>query len=149
MNQLGKQETEMKVMKTEPSQSSLEREEIIKEIRQHIDEKADYPKEPKKIRKWSPSVYTMYFGKKYILPNYRAPHYFRQDFMNYCEWAGVQLFPLANQNDQIIKAQFGCNVIALHHKRPQLFLERELGEAQLRSTLPLDMLAEDLGYTCD
>jgi hypothetical protein len=125
---------------------NIEKEEIIREIRTHIDEKTNYPKDAKKIMKWSPSVYQMYFGKKYVLPNYRAPYYFRQDFMNYVEWTGVQLFPVANMKDDVIKTQFGCNCVALHHKRPQLFLEHELGEALLRTTLPLDMLAEDIKW---
>jgi len=125
---------------------NIKKEEIIKEIRQHIDERADYPKDPKRIMKWSPNVYRAYFGRKYILPNYRAPYYFRQDFMNYCEWCGIQLYPLANNRDDVIKTQFGCNAIALRHKRPQLFLEMELGAQLIKSAMPLDMMAEDIKW---
>lgn len=120
--------------------------EILRNIRKDIDPDGNYPLMPKPIRKWSPRVYALYFGKRYVVPNYRADHYFKQEFMNYIEWAGVALYPYSSLKDDVLKTQFACNALAMRYNRPQLFLERELGEAQIESDLPLDMMAEDIKW---
>jgi hypothetical protein len=113
-----------------------------------IDPNAGYPSvhDAKQIQKYAPQCWNLFFGKKYILPQYRAHDYVRQDFVNFIEWSALTTLPYAEYRDDIMMASF-CNTAAsLHHGRPTLFLERELGEPLLRAPLPEDMMAEDIKW---
>jgi hypothetical protein len=114
---------------------------------QPIDPNAGYPslREAKLIQKYAPKCWELFYGKKYILPNYRTQDYFRQDFINWMDWALLAEFPFAMYRDDIMNATF-CNAAgSLYYRRPTLFLETELS-ALLRAALPEDMLAQDIKW---
>jgi hypothetical protein len=113
-----------------------------------IDPNAGYPdkRQAKFIQKWAPKCWELFFGKKYIVPNYRANHYHRQDFINYIEWATLVGLPFSKYRDEIMNACF-CNTAGgLYHGRPTLFMETELGYPLLRTELPLDLMADDIKW---
>lgn len=112
-----------------------------------IDMRAGYPhpKQAKRIQKNAPKVWTLFFSKKYHLPNYRAMSYAPQDFINNLEFNTLTDLPFV-QRDDIMNACF-CNIAgSLYHGRPTLFLERELGIPLLNGPLPEDMMAEDFKW---
>jgi hypothetical protein len=114
-----------------------------------IDPNAGYPsvQQAKSIQKYAPLCWQAFFGKKYILNNYRTPHYYRQDWINYSDWAMTTGLPYSDSvtTDEIMNATF-CNIAAsLHHGRPTLFLEVEL-EGLLYAELPSDMMSQDIKW---
>lgn len=113
-----------------------------------IDPNAGYPSvhEAKLMQKYAPKCWELFFGKKYIVPNYRSPHYFRQDFINWMEWSLTLAYPFSEYQDDIMGACF-CNTAgSLQYRRPTLFLEAELGHPILRAALPEDMRAIDIKW---
>jgi hypothetical protein len=113
-----------------------------------IDPNAGYPspREAKKIQKLAPKCWELFFGKKYIVPNYRANHYYRQDFLNFVEWASLLEHPFVRSRDEVMNACF-CNTAgSLYQGRPTLFMEIELAHPLLRTELPLDLMAEDIKW---
>lgn len=113
-----------------------------------IDPNAGYPgkQEAKLIQKVAPKCWELFFGKKYIVPNYRASHYHRQDFINWMEWAMLTELPVARYRDDIMMACY-CNTAgSLYYRRPTLFMEVELGYPLLRSKLPVDLMAQDIKW---
>jgi hypothetical protein len=104
------------------------------------------PKQSKWIQKHAPKCWELFFGKKYILPQYRQADYYRQDFINYIEWSTLVGLPFSKYRDDIMNACF-CNTSGgLYHGRPTLFMEKELGAALMRTELPEDMVASDFKW---
>jgi hypothetical protein len=113
-----------------------------------IDMRAGFPpvKMAKQMQKLAPKCWNLFFGKKYILPNYRAPYYSPQDFINYLEFNTLVGLPYSNYRDDIMTAAF-CNTAgSLYLNRPTLFLEHELGARLLNAPLPEDMSADDFKW---
>lgn len=113
-----------------------------------IDPNAGYPspKNAKWIQKHAPKCWELFFGKKYIVPQYRQDHYFRQDFVNFVEWSTLVALPFSKYRDEIMNAAFCNSAGGLYQGRPTLFMERELGHALLRTELPQDMVASDFKW---
>jgi hypothetical protein len=103
-------------------------------------------KQSKFLQKQAPKCWELFFGKKYILPQYRQADYARQDFVNFMEWSTLIALPFSRYRDDIMNACF-CNTAGgLYQGRPTLFMERELGHALVRTELPQDMVAEDFKW---
>lgn len=113
-----------------------------------IDMRAGFPpvKQAKIIQKYAPKCWQLFFGKKYILPNYRAPYYSPQDFINYLEFNSTAAIPYSSYRDDIMAAAFSNTAASLHLNRPTLFLEHELGARLLNAPLPEDMVADDFKW---
>lgn len=119
-----------------------------------INSDAGYPgvHEAKAIQKYAPLSWQLFFSKKYILSSHRAPHYYRQDWVNYTEWSMLTGLPYAKSfgaagpgEDDVISAFFTNTAASLHYGRPTLFLEAELS-GLLYARLPDDMIAEDIKW---
>ena len=103
-------------------------------------------RKPNGCKRRAPRCWELFFGKKYILPKDRQDHYPPQDFVNFIEWSTLVGIPFQTYRDEIINACF-CNTAGgLYHGRPTLFLERELGELLLRTSLPEDMMTHDIKW---
>lgn len=113
-----------------------------------IDMYAGYPDvaQTKFMQKHAPKCWELFFGKKYILPQYRQPHYAPQDFVNYMEWATLIGLRQSAYRDDIMNACY-CNTAGgLYHGRPTLFLEKELGRNLIKAQLPEEMMAHDIKW---
>jgi hypothetical protein len=107
--------------------------------------RADKIKERER-KKFCPQLDRLIYGKKYVLPNYRQGDYYDQHLNNKLYSASL-LRPLETQEfDDVTNAAFSNAVQALKCGRPQLWLERELGEAFMRTQLPEDMSSEDVKW---
>jgi hypothetical protein len=85
-----------------------------------------------------PLAYEQFFGRKYMLPNYRQSDYGRQEFEQLVAFDRCLQFAggVFNPSDEVQRAAIANSLASLNYKRPTLFLERELGEAFLRAELP-------------
>jgi hypothetical protein len=96
----------------------------------------------------SPKLFNAIHGRKFLLPSYRQPDYAPQDILN--QWFSEQLhcaaLGLFGYGDDVSNSQWACMVSALGCGRPILFLERELGEALLRTKMLLGMQTSDIRW---
>jgi hypothetical protein len=98
--------------------------------------------------RFSPKLHKAIHGRKFLLPIYRQSHYPNQDSLNqffmdqvYCSALGF-----FGYGDDVSNSQWACQVSALGCGRPILFLERELGEALLRTKMLLGMQTSDIHW---
>lgn len=100
------------------------------------------------VAKHCPLAYQAFFGRKYLLPNYRSADYGNQEFESMIEFDRVAQFAamILDPRDEVQRASLGTTLASLHYKRPTLFLERELGEAFLRAPLPGDFTTGDIKW---
>jgi len=117
--------------------------------KQHkIDMRAGFPpmKTAKQMQKLAPKCWALFFSRKYILPNYRAPYYSPQDFINFMEFSTLVGLPYSSYRDDIMCAAF-CNTAgSLYLNRPTLFYEHELAARLINAPLPEDMSADDFKW---
>jgi hypothetical protein len=96
-----------------------------------------------------PATYQAICSKRYLLPNKRQSDYANQDRLN--EHLKLVLLRYAlgregktqNQSSQIELINL---IQAINYERPTLYLERELGQALLRTDLPEDLSTDDLHW---
>lgn len=94
-----------------------------------------------------PATNRLMLGRRFALPNYRAPDYYPQDSLNKRTLANLLLPTLPDGFSCLDDVMRGCvanTFLAASHGRPVLFLERELGEALLGSRLPEDLSTTDI-----
>lgn len=105
------------------------------------------PKILKGIAKHCPLSYRKFFGKKYILPAYREKDYFPLDFQNLVSFDRLLSFALQPESaDDVIRCTIANTLAALEYDRPTLYLERELGEALLRTEILADISSGDINW---
>jgi hypothetical protein len=91
----------------------------------------------KMVAKQAPHAYAAFFGKTYILPNYRQGDYVSQKWEQWIAFDRVCTFAAgaAPVKDETWMCCLCSTVAALNYNRPTLFLERELGEALMRTDI--------------
>src|ERR1700746_287050 len=105
------------------------------------------PKILKSIAKYCPLSYAKFFGRKYILPHYREGDYFPMDFQNLCSFDRCLHFALEPETtDDVMRCSLANTFAALEYDRPTLYLERELGEALLRTEILADISSGDINW---
>ena len=105
------------------------------------------PKVLKNIAKFCPINYKKFFGKKYILPRFRQDHYCSLDFQNLATFDRILSFAMDPEGmDDVIRCTLATTFAALEYNRPTLFLERELGEALLRTPILADITTGDINW---
>ncbi|MBV9671280.1 MAG: hypothetical protein JO076_00440 [Verrucomicrobia bacterium] len=93
------------------------------------------PKIQKLIGKEAPLTNQLFFGPKFLVPQYRQPDYCNLDFQNYMDFERCMSFASGklDRRDQVAYCVLSTTIAAFDYKRPTLFLERELAEALLRT----------------
>jgi hypothetical protein len=102
-----------------------------------------------KIGKHCPKLWQAISSKRYLLPKYRQGDYFSQEYLD--ALLGIFLATYhhnsyGEQPDAIIRSMYTVATMAMQEGRPIYFLERELGEALLRTTLPMDLCTDDIHW---
>jgi hypothetical protein len=88
-------------------------------------------------------------GKRYLVPTYRQSDYYNQETLD-----KIMAFFLATyvsgdygpRPDHIIRTLYLSSILGLKEQRPMYFLERELGEALMRTQLPGDLVTDDIHW---
>jgi hypothetical protein len=95
-----------------------------------------------------PTMYRAYFGRKFLLPNYRAPDYINLEIENYFSFDRCLQFKHFQliARDEVSMVAIANSFAAMHYGKPTLFLERELGEKLLRTDLLADMQTGDIRW---
>lgn len=101
------------------------------------------------ISRHCPRLWRAISQKRYLLPKYRQPDYYSQELLD--ALLGIFLGTYSADSygqkpDAIIRSMYTTGVMALQEGRPIYFLERELGEALLRTQLPLDLSTDDIHW---
>src|SRR4029077_17511038 len=78
-----------------------------------------------------------FFGRTYVVPNYRQGDYASQRWEQWIGFDRVATFAAdaAPRGDETWMCCLCSTVAALNYNRPTLFLERELGEALMRTDI--------------
>jgi hypothetical protein len=98
---------------------------------------------------YCPQTWKIIAGKRYILPQYRTPDYWNQEL---CD--GVMALFLSayfgcefgEKPNSVLNACYMNYALAILENRPVYYLEKELGEALMRTQLPKDLSADDLHW---
>ena len=101
----------------------------------------------RELAKFAPRLGELIWGRRYVLPNYRQPDYYPQRWGDLI-YGGQLMDPIqvGRVIDDVANAGF-CNAIrAMECRRPQLWLERELGEALVRTEVPADINTDDVKF---
>jgi len=100
------------------------------------------------VAKNCPLTYEALFGRKYHLPNYRQEDYANMEFNHFITFSRMMEFSSGriDRRDEVIHCVLGNTAASLHYKRPTLYLERELGEALLRTDLLEDLSTGDIKW---
>lgn len=101
-----------------------------------------------RVAKQAPLTYRMFFGRRYVLPNYRQGDYISQSWQNWIDFDRVATFAAAAgpMADEPWKICMGNTVAALNYNRPTLFLEKELGEALMRTNILENLQTGDIKW---
>ena len=96
-----------------------------------------------------PKLWQAVSQKRYLLPKYRQGDYFSQEQLD--ALLGFFLATYSSDSygqkpDAIIRSMYSVGAMAIQEGRPTYFLERELGEALLRTQLPLDLSTDDIKW---
>lgn len=102
----------------------------------------------KLVAKQAPLTHRMFFGRRYILPNYRQSDYTPQHFENWIAFDRLCTYAAgaAPQHDEPWKICLGNMVASLSYNRPTLFLEKELGEALNRTDILENLQTGDIRW---
>jgi hypothetical protein len=102
-----------------------------------------FDKETEAFARACPKTWAIISGRRYLIPNYRQADYanqvqlineYVQHLADFC--SGVLEHKEQKDNIATLDAHLANLALALEHNRPTYFLERELGEALLRTVLP-------------
>ena len=86
-------------------------------------------------------------ARKFSLPQYRQGDYFDQDTINKITLMMLMLPVLPDfVSDDVVQSQLLNIFQALHHDRPTLFLERELGEILVKTEIPGFVETSDIHF---
>lgn len=102
----------------------------------------------KLIKKEAPTAYRVIFGRKYLLPPSRQGDYFNLEFDTFLAFDRCALYASGAENahDEVWRICLGNTLAALNYGRPTLFLERELGEALMRTALLPGLATSDIRW---
>ena len=101
------------------------------------------------IAKHCPKLWQAISSKRYLLPKYRQSDYFSQEQLDALLGfflASYSSDSYGQEPDAIIRSMYTVGAMAIQEGRPIYFLERELGEALLRTQLPLDLSTDDIKW---
>lgn len=96
-----------------------------------------------------PLTWAAITGKRYLLPTYRQGDYYNQEQLDQTMafFLGTYISgDYGPKPDHIIRITYMSAVLALKEQRPMYFLERELGEALMRTQLPGDLVTDDIHW---
>jgi hypothetical protein len=102
-----------------------------------------------RIAQACPLTWNAITGKRYLLPTHRQPDYYNQEILD-----NLLAFFLATyiagdygeKPDHIIRLMYLSAVLGIKEQRPIYYLERELGEALMRTQLPGDLVTDDIHW---
>jgi hypothetical protein len=102
-----------------------------------------------RIAQACPLTWSAITGKRYLVPTHRQQDYYNQEILD-----NLLAFFLATyvagdygeKPDHIIRLMYLSATLALKEQRPVYFLERELGEALMRTQLPGDLVTDDIHW---
>ena len=99
-----------------------------------------------KYSRKSPLLYRAIHGRRFLLPHHRQNDYPSQDILNqnFSEQLHCMALGMFGYADDVHNAQAGAMFTALHHGRPVLFMERELGQKLLRTKMLSDLKTQDI-----
>lgn len=99
-------------------------------------------------RKECPQLWAAIHGRRFILPQYRQADYASQDRLNEdFEFSMLATaMGLLGFSDDVHHAMYSNSCGALWYDRPVLFLERELAEPLAESSLPEEMVVDDIEW---
>lgn len=99
-------------------------------------------------RRELPQLWQAIHGRKYLVANYRQADYESQDKLNEDLEFGLlaTTMGLLGFSDDVHHAMYANFCGALWYDRPTLFLERELADPLGESSLPLEMVVEDIEW---
>jgi hypothetical protein len=102
----------------------------------------------KLIAREAPLAYKAFFGRKYIVPQYRQSDYVNQDKQNEIGFDRLCTFAAgaAPLKDEPWMICLNATVSAVCYNRPTLFLERELGEALMRTEVIDNLTTGDIRW---
>jgi hypothetical protein len=101
----------------------------------------------KNIAKYCPISYRKFFGRKYLLSHYREGDYHSLNFQNLAAFDRCLGFAMDPEGtDDVIRCTVANALAALEYDRPTLYLERELGEALLRTAILADISTGDIHW---
>ena len=101
-----------------------------------------------KYAKKSPLLYRAIHGRRFLLPHHRQNDYPSQDVLNqnFSEQLHCIALGMFGYGDDVHNAQAGAMFTALHHGRPVLFMEREVGQKLLRTKMLSDLNTNDIRW---
>jgi hypothetical protein len=102
----------------------------------------------KAVAKEAPLTYRAFFGRRYLLPSYRQADYTSQHFENWIGFDRLCTYAAgaAPRSDEPWMICLSNTVASLAYNRPTLFLERELGEALLRTDVLENLTTGDIHW---
>jgi hypothetical protein len=95
-----------------------------------------------------PLTYAGICGRRYHVPNYRSHDYINQSVVDELTINHTINYGLGvmGYKDAVNNLSYSSLCHLLHYRKPTYYLERELGEALVRSPLPLDMRTADIEW---
>lgn len=95
----------------------------------------------------APETWQAVMSKRYVLPAHRINDYIRQEVCDYLFLDVLMSYTGGRMRvDSVVNSCYISALHALRYGRPTFYLERELGEALLRTELPLDLAAADIKW---
>jgi hypothetical protein len=96
----------------------------------------------------SPLLYRAIHGRRFLLPHHRQNDYPSQETLNnnFSEQLHCMCLGMFGYMDDVHNAQAGAMFTALHHGRPVLFMERELGRKLLTTKMLTDLRTSDIKW---
>jgi hypothetical protein len=109
---------------------------------------SDRHKLVKLIKRECAQAYHLILGRKYLLPSSRQADYANMEFENFLAFDRLCTFAsnIDDENDEVWRITLGNTVLALNYGRPTLYLERELGEALMRTQLLRGLKTDDIKW---
>lgn len=100
------------------------------------------------FQKECPISYDRICGRKYHVPNYRQGDYYNQDLINHLWISQLIAYGsgLYGFKDEVSNTAYASFSQLIAHYKPTYFLEKELGDAFVRTKLPLDMIVDDIEW---
>jgi hypothetical protein len=102
----------------------------------------------KKFQKACPTIWKELLSKKYLVPNYRQADYVNQEVYNYFLADFLISFTMEEflTGNEVLNTSYVGLMRRLECGMPTYFLERELGEALMRTKLPDDYQVSDIKW---
>jgi hypothetical protein len=121
---------------------------VVSPGRQSLEPTLEFMQTLAKYARKSPLLYRAIHGRRFLLPRHRQNDYPSQDILNsnFSEQLHCMCLGLFGYHDDVHNAQAGAMFTALHHGRPVLFMERELGRKLLTTKMLTDLRTSDIRW---